>query len=433
MLERRRFLQAAGLSLAGSALAPAVSSARWQSRAAGSEPDWGWVREQFDVSPDWMHFASFYISSHPRPVREAIDALRREIDRNPFAVVEHGLFQKPGEVRRAAAEYLGGRPEEVALVRSTTEGLALVYSGLTVRPGQELLTTTHDHYSQHESARLAALRSGASLRRVTLYDRASDAREDEIVDRLRRELRPATRSVGVTWVHSSTGVKLPVRRLAEAVAEANRSRAAADRILFIIDGVHGFGVEDETVADIGADFFVAGTHKWIFGPRGTGIVWGRGEAWTEVQPTVPAFEMGPYTAWMDGAKPGPTQAPWMSPGGFHAYEHTWALPAAFGFHHQIGRARIAGRIRELNTRIKEGLAGSPGVTLHTPRDPGLSAGLVAFEVDGLTPEAVVERLASRRIVASTSPYRPSYARLAGSLLNTSNEVDAAVRAVRELT
>jgi selenocysteine lyase/cysteine desulfurase len=433
-VERRRFLQAAGLSLAGSALAPPVAFGRgWQPpRPAGAEPDWAWVRDQFDASREWMHFAMFYISSHPRPVREAIDALRREIDQNPFAVVEHGLFHAPDAVRRAAAEYLGGRPDEVALVRSTTEGLALVYAGLTVRPGQELLTTVHDHYSHHESARLAAHRSSATVRRFALYDRASEAREDEIVDRLRRELRPLTRSVGVTWVHSSTGVKLPVRRLAEVVAAANRSRAAGDRILFIVDGVHGFGVEDETVAGMGADFFCAGTHKWILGPRGTGIVWGRREAWAELQPTVPAFEMGPYEAWMAGSEPGPTQAAWMSPGGFHAYEHMWALPAAFAFHRQIGRARIAARIQELNTRIKDGLAGVPRVRIHTPRDPRLSAGLVAFEVDGLTPEAVVARLGARRIVASTSPYRPAYARLAGSLLNTPEEVDAAVRAVREL-
>jgi isopenicillin-N epimerase len=433
-IDRRRFLQAASLSVAGGALSPSVLSGPWQGAApaAGTDRSWAWVRDQFDASREWKHFASFYIASHPRPVREAIEALRREIDRNPYAVVEHGLFQKPEEVRRAAAEYLGGKPEEVALVRSTTEGLALIYSGLTVHPGQELLTTVHDHYSHHESMRLAARRSGAGMRKVTMYDRPADAREDPIVDRLRRELRPATRAVGVTWVHSSTGVKLPVRRLAQVVADVNRSRSAGDRILFIVDGVHGFGVEDEAVAEMGADFFSAGTHKWIFGPRGTGIVWGRREAWAELQPTVPAFDMGPYAAWMEGAEPGPTQAPWMSPGGFHAYEHTWALPAAFAFHREIGRARIAARIRELNTQIKDGLAGTARVKLLTPRDPGLSAGLVAFEVEGLGPEAVVERLAAQRIVASTSPYRPSHARLAGSLLNTPEEVDAAVRAVRDL-
>jgi selenocysteine lyase/cysteine desulfurase len=434
-VDRRRFLQAAGLSMAGGALAPSVLSAgRWQpaARAAGAERDWAWVRDQFDASREWKHFAAFFITSHPRPVREAIEALRRHIDENPYEVVENGLFTKPDEVRRAAAEYLGGKPEEVALVRSTTEGLALVYSGLSLRPGQELLTTVHDHYSHHESLRLAARRSGASARRVALYDRPSEAREDEIVDRLRRELRPATRAVGVTWVHSSTGVKLPVRRLAEVVGEANRSRGPAERILFVVDGVHGFGVEDETVAGMGADFFSAGAHKWIFGPRGTGIVWGRREAWAEVQPTVPSFEMGPYEGWMAGTDPGPTQAAWVSPGGFHAYEHTWALPAAFAFHREIGRARIAARIHDLNTQIKDGLGGIARVKIHTPRDPRLSAGLVAFEVDGFTPEEVVKRLLAQRIIASTSPYRPSYARLAGSLLNTPEEVDAAVRAVREL-
>jgi selenocysteine lyase/cysteine desulfurase len=427
---RRRFLQTAGLSLG--ALAPAVAARRASAAAPGPAPDWAWVRDQFDASREWMHFAMFFISSHPRPVREAIDALRRQIDENPFAVIEHGLFHAPDTVRTAAAEYLGGRPDEVALVRSTTEGLGLVYAGLTLRSGQELLTTVHDHYSHHESARLAARRSGAVLRRVALYDHAAEAREEEIVDRLRRELRPRTRAVGVTWVHSSTGVKLPVRRLAEVVAEANRSRAAGDRILLIVDGVHGFGVEDEAVATMGVDFLAAGTHKWIFGPRGTGIVWGRREAWAELQPTVPAFEMGPYEAWMAGAEPGPTQAAWMSPGGFHAYEHMWALPAAFAFHRQIGRARIAARVQELNTRIKDGLAAVPRVRLHTPRDPRLSAGLVAFEVEGRTPEAVVARLGARRIVASTSPYRPSYARLAGSVLNTPEEVDAAVKAVRDM-
>lgn len=61
---------------------------------------------------------------------------------------------------------------------------------------------------------------------------------------------------------------MPVRRIADALAEINAGRSEADRVLLVVDGVHGFGVEDETVAQMGCDFFVAGTHKWIFGPRG---------------------------------------------------------------------------------------------------------------------------------------------------------------------
>ena len=397
---------------------------------AGDAPgDWGWVRDQFDASRDLAHFASFFIASHPRPVREAIDALRRAIDANPFEVVEHGLFTRPLEVRTAAAKYLGGSPDEVALTRCTTEGLALVYAGLRLKPGQEILTTEHDHYSHHESIRLAGLRCGGSVRRIALYEDPARASEDEIAERVRRALTPATRVVGVTWVHSSTGVKVPVRRVADVVAAANAARADADRILLVVDGVHGLGVEDESVARMGCDFFAAGTHKWIFGPRGTGILWGRAGAWGAMTPTVPAFEDAPYTAWMEKRDPGATQAAWVSPGGFHAYEHVWALPAAFAFHERLGRSRVAARIHELNTRIKDGLAAIRGVRLVTPRDVRLSSGLVAFEVAERKPEDVVKKLAARRIVASTSPYAPSYVRLAGSLLNTPEEVDAAVKAV----
>ncbi len=76
----------------------------------------------------------------------------------------------PVRVQRAAAEYIGGQPDEVALTDSTTTGLALLYNGLTLKPGDEVLTTTHDHYVHHESIRLAVERSGASVRRVPLYD-----------------------------------------------------------------------------------------------------------------------------------------------------------------------------------------------------------------------------------------------------------------------
>ena len=91
---------------------------------------------------------------------------------------------------------------------------------------------------------------------------------------------------------------------------------------------------------------------------------------------------------------------------------------------------MAGRIRELNDQCKAGLAGMNRVTLRTPRDPALSAGLVTFEVEGVSPDEVVKRLLARNIVASSTPYHVSYARLAPSLLNDPGEVDAALRAVR---
>ena len=446
-LNRRDFVATVGLSLVGS------TSARM---AAANEPaavpavdgssDWAAVRAQFDLAPDWMHFSQFYIVSHPKPVRDAIERFRRMLDTQPFTTVEQGMGfdvflgqaahedPYPVRVQRAAASYIGGRPEEVALTDSTTQGLALIYNGLALKPGDEVLCTTHDHYVHHEAIRLAVEKIGASWRRVPLYEDSAAASADEMVERLKRAIGPQTRVVGITWVHSSSGVKIPVRALAQAVAEANAGRGDKDRVLVVLDAVHGFGNQEEQVAHLGVDFAAAGTHKWIFAPRGTGIIWVPEKNWGLLRPTIPTFyEFEPFAAWEDERPPSaPKSISWVSPGGFKAFEHQWAMAEAFEFHQRIGRKRIADRIAALNTQCKEGLAKIPKVKLLTPKDPALSAGLIAFEVQGQSAAETAHKLHERKVVASTSPYKISKARLAPSLVNDEREVEAALRAVREI-
>ncbi|UHQ18194.1 aminotransferase class V-fold PLP-dependent enzyme [Lysobacter sp. KIS68-7] len=432
-LTRRRFLATPVV------LGSAVASSAWLAAlAAETAPmpnlsTWEAVRAQFALDPALAHFASFFISSHPAPVRDAIEAWRRAMDRNPFHVIDGGLFEDeahniPLQVQATIAHYLGGRAEDVALTRSTTEGLALIYHGLQLRPGDEMLVTTHDHFSHHVSAQYAAERTGASLRKVPLYDDAKDASVDSLVANLLKGIGPKTRTVGLTWVHSSTGMRLPIREMAQAL------KAKHPDVLLILDGVHGIGAVDETIATIGADYVSAGTHKWMFGPRGTAIAWSTADGWARLRPLIPSFsEWESYYAWTeDRPIKGPTNASRMAPGGFHAYEHQWAVKAAFDMHEAMGKARVAQRIHALNTQLKDALAGHPKIHVHTPHAPELSAGLVAFEIAGMKPEDVVKRLGEQNIVASTSPYAVVYARLAPSLVNTPAEVDRAAAAVRSL-
>jgi selenocysteine lyase/cysteine desulfurase len=82
--------------------------------------------------------------------------------------------------------------------------------------------------------------------------------------------------------------------------------------------------------------------------------------------------------------------------------------------------------------MKEGLAKMPHVELRTAVDEGLSAGMVCFDVQGMKPEEVVKRLLDRKIIASTTPYRVSYARVACGITNTSEQVERTLAAVRQL-
>src|SRR5204862_1882521 len=107
----------------------------------------------------------------------------------------------PLQVCRAIANYIGGDGQDIALTQNTTTGLALVYHGLPLREGDEILTTIHDHYVHHESIRLATGRCGATWRKIPLFDSYGSISPDEIAERIRKAIGPKTRAVGVTWVH----------------------------------------------------------------------------------------------------------------------------------------------------------------------------------------------------------------------------------------
>lgn len=406
----RAGLAAGALAIGRSELAEAAPDLR----------DWGSVRSQFALERGRIHLTSFLLATHPGVVRDAIAAHRERLDANPVEYL-HG----PGDglsaaARDAAADFLGVPVSEVALTDSTTMGLGLLYTRLALGPEDEVVTTEHDFYATHESLRL----SGVRVRRIRLYDDARKASEDEIVSRLRRAVTGRTRIVALTWVHSGTGVRLPVRAIAQALPE---------RVLVCVDGVHGFGARSEDVRDLGCDAFVSGCHKWLYGPRGTGVLWASERVRSLMRPTIPSFDGSSYGAWVaGGARSGTPDGPTLTPGGFKPYEHLWALPEAFAFHRAIGRERVEGRIRGLASRLKAQLAEVKGVRLRTPQSPGLSAGLVCFEVAGRDPSEVVARLAARGIVGSVTPYATRYVRLGPGIVNTPEHVDAAVRAVAAL-
>ena len=441
-LARRELLARTGLAFASGAIASsggstgaAALSMAEPSSAQVSFDDWDAVRAQFALSDDFIHMSAMLISSHPRPVREAIDEHRRGMDANPITYLHQNNNRLQEAARTAAGQYLGVNGSEIALTDSTTMGVALVYNGLRLTPDHEILTTEQDFYVTHEALRLASKRTGAKVRKISLYEQISGITEGQIVDRISQSITPATRALALTWVHSSTGLKLPLRRIAEALDRINAGRGEADRVLFCVDGVHGFGIEDVVLADLGCDFLMAGCHKWLFGPRGTGIVAGTKGGWDAVLPTIPSFiDGGTWEAWFTGNEPaGPNTGSRMTPGGYKAFEHQWALTQAFGFHQSIGKPRIAARTHELARQLKEELARMPHVTLHTPHSDRLSAGIVSFDVQGLSPAAVVARLRKRRVIASVAPYAVPHVRLTPCFANTPREVEAVLQEIRGLT
>ncbi len=150
-------------------------------------------------------------------------------------------------------------------------------------PGTKVLTSIHDHYASDRILFFKAKHSQVTIKKIKLYESPAEATEQEIVKNIKENISSQTRLLALTWVHSCTGVKLPLTKIRLLLDRINNSRLEQEKIIFSIDAVHGFGVENFTkVAELGCDFFVTGCQKWLHRPRGTGLVWGNEQAWSRL-------------------------------------------------------------------------------------------------------------------------------------------------------
>src|SRR4051794_28479425 len=150
----------------------------------------------YGLDPALRHFDAFLFSAHPKPVRDAIDRHRRGLDAGAATYLHEHQVEFERAVAGEAAKYLGVGASELAFTDSTTMGLGLVYRGL-LGPGDEVLTTEHDHYATHEALRL----SGATVRKIRLYDDPAKATADGMLGAVRDAITPRTKVVALTWVH----------------------------------------------------------------------------------------------------------------------------------------------------------------------------------------------------------------------------------------
>lgn len=422
MTDRRSFLKYSAM-LAAAAPFAGRAYARGGSAGTADGDKWKDLRRLFPLDDRYAHFSNFLITAHCKPIADAIDSFRLKLDSNPARVVDYEreeIWRHEDEVRLWAARYLEVKPAQIALTGSTTEGLAMIYGGIHVRPDQEILTTEHEHYSARAAIRFRSKRDGTKFRLIRLFDDVSHTSSDEILTAVEKNIRPNTRVLGMTWVHSGSGIKLPIGDIGALVREHNRQRDAGDQIIFCVDGVHALGVEDFRFVDLNCDFFIAGTHKWLFGPRGTGIICAASEKLENITPMIASFSRE------DGSF-GST----MTPGGYHAFEHRLAAASAFKLHLELGKRDVQARIHSLNHYLKQRLQ-HPRVQLITPESQQLSAGFTFFRPMNFNEEKLSAYLNENRIVVDAVDRDVGpVVRMAPGILNTEREIDRAVTLIHK--
>lgn len=399
-LDRKRFLSVLG----GASLAwpRAVEALARELEGGGGQDDeafWSLVRSRFLIPADRVYLNNGTLGPSPEVVVNAVvEHTRRVAETYPPGVDWDDL--KP-----ALAELLGGDADGFVFPRNTTEAMNFVSNGLELGPGDEVVTTDHEHIGGLEPWKLVTTRRGAALRIASLPVPASSS--GELLEAVWSSVSSATRVVSVSHMTFTTGTVLPVRELASRCADAG--------IVLVIDGAHPPGMLDIDLSTLGGDFYATSPHKWLLAPQGTGLLY-LGEVWRErLWPTLASG------GWDDVSL------------GAHRFNHLGTfdesrlagLLASVEFLRAVGMDRVEARVRHLCQMLQEGLESIVGVIVTTPRKDDLRGGMVSFRLEGVESSALQSHLSRSANVRTRviGEYDYGWMRLSTHIYNSPAEVE----------
>ncbi len=368
--------------------------------------------EAFGLDPDVLHLNHGAFGVAPVAVRRAAAAWRERAERNPHRFNRVEVSGLVAAARERAAAFLGVEASRAAWVRNVSEGVSAVLGSLGLRPGDELVTSTHGYGAVRGALGHHAARAGARVVEAAFPLGAGD---DEVTAAYAAACSARTRLVVVDRITSPTAAVLPVA----AVAAAVRGTGAGARVL--VDAAHAPGQLPDDIAALGADHWVGNLHKWAYTPRGSAVLWSRPGA--DVTPGVLSWQLGDgYAQAFD-------------------YPGTWDyagwLAAADGlaYWQALGGWDMVARLSRLAADGQQRVAAALGVALGgLPAAPAPCMRLVPLPGGALTcpgqAGALYEALSRQRVeVAPVHFGGKGYLRVAAAPYNTPDDYDRLAAAV----
>jgi selenocysteine lyase/cysteine desulfurase len=238
--------------------------------------------------------------------------------------------------------------------------------GMDFKPGDEILTTTQDYPRMLTTLRQRERREGLVLKLVKIPIPPRDLAE--IAAAFERGVTSRTKLLLISHQVNITGQITPVK----AVCDMARAKG----IETIVDGAHSFAQFDFKQKDLGCDYFGTSLHKWLYAPKGTGLLYVKRDKIEKLWPLMAAESKQAN----DIRK--------FEEVGTHSAAPRLAIGEAMLFHNSIGGKRKEARLRYLSRYWMNRLKDVPKVRFNTSFDPDQSCAIANVEIVGVEPRAI---------------------------------------------
>ena len=446
---RRGFFKLAGAGALAAAAAPLVPREAFASTTLHrlGEPN-----PQFVLDPKILYMNIGTTGSTPAHILRNFDDYNRQVARNP-----RETLGGTNPMREAIAPGFGATFDEIVMSYNTTDGMNKILAGVELNPGDEILTTNHEHPGGIGPMNILKYRRGVIVTPLVLPVGNNQTAQD-YVNLFAAAIKPNTKAFVFSAPTFLTGTMLPFRKLAQL--------AQAHGIMTIVDGAHATGMFNLNFHETGIDFWGCSGHKWQCGPGGTGILYIRNRS-SAFNP-LPVFNFWPSVTGntsFTGPRTAANAATYGIGGrvqsiGNPNYPMLKAFSETCVYWDQIGRARIEAHDLALSAYLKQRIAQHWGVAnLYSPmNDPELASALTSFSpfhsanavftagtaaataenaqsgtfVNRLRDEyGIVIRNTSVPVIGSTATHHPL--RISTHLWHSKADVDRLVSAMADLT
>jgi selenocysteine lyase/cysteine desulfurase len=372
-------------------------------QAAMDEDFWFEIQQAFSITRGITNLNNGGVSPSPRIVTEALVRYTWQQEDVTAYTMWQILEPQCETVRTGLAEIFGCDREEIAITRNASESLEILLMGMDLKSGDEILTTTQDYPRMLTTLRQREAREGLVLKMIKVP--IAPEHLDDITVEFEKAITPKTRIILISHVINITGQIMPVK----SICQLARSKG----IEVIVDGAHSFAHFDFKQSDLGCDYYGTSLHKWLFAPKGTGLLFVKRDKIEKIWPLMAAEKTQ-----KDNIRK-------FEEVGTHPAAPRLAIGEAILFHNGIGAKRKEERLRYLSRYWMNKLKDLPNVRFHTSWQANQSCGIANVEIVGVDPGALSGYLMDKHKIFTTAIMHEEFKgiRITPSVYTTLKELD----------
>ena len=369
------------------------------------------LRALFPITERLNYLNHAAVSPLPLPSLEAVEAQLRDVHENGSLNFPDWVSTKD-EARKLLAAMLGGRPEQVAFMRNTSDALSTVANGLTWREGDNVVTFRGEFPSN--------LYPWLRLRDVYGVEvRMCEERNGRIdFDELAGMIDRNTRVVTISYVQFASGFRIDAERLARIVRRHDA--------LLVVDVIQALGVVPMNVEAELIDVAAGAGHKWLMSPEGVGYLYLSDRARERVQPTLVGWISVPDPFNFENLEQGWNRGTLAWETGTGPAALYYGLRASLDLLTRLGTQNIERHLEMLTDHFCEAVNAKNYEVVSSRRSGEKSQIVCIRHREGMSPMALYTHLKNRNIV--TAP-RGDRLRIAPHAYNLPEEIDALIKAL----